>query len=457
MSQIARLKDTQISNGNVINADDLDAEFNQLVDESNAQDTRLTDIESNDITLQGTKTFDAAPKMDEVLEKTAGNGILAEEVRLKQGSAVLSSVIRINGVDTGSNQLTTSISHGLTTADPVRVQTDDTLPSPLSSSTTYYVNVVSATEVILHATTTDAIAGTNAVDITTSGLGNHALLADPPSVSNGQLWFNNAQQQFKVRINNATRSLLTTQFLADILSGPAPQYVSASAIQLPAGLRALDSTNTQLLEVTSNITINLGSAGLNGLDTGTETADTWYYVYLIGDSTGTNNPAGLFSTVNESASGIITFPSGYDLKRQLPLAVRNNSSSDIIQFFSPELGTVLFYGPISRYTGVNETGEHNVLAGVQSATYVAASLSDYVPEISTMAQINCFATNLALMALRPTGLTTDYLQYSGQGSGAYTERMWLPTDASQSIDYKREFGSGLFYLDVTGYQVTAAL
>lgn len=57
MTQIARIRDAQISNGNVINADDIDAEFNQLVNESNSQDTRLTDIEDENLTLGGVKTF----------------------------------------------------------------------------------------------------------------------------------------------------------------------------------------------------------------------------------------------------------------------------------------------------------------------------------------------------------------------------------------------------------------
>ena len=38
MSQISRLRDTEITDGNTIDADDLDAEFNQLISESNAQD-----------------------------------------------------------------------------------------------------------------------------------------------------------------------------------------------------------------------------------------------------------------------------------------------------------------------------------------------------------------------------------------------------------------------------------
>jgi hypothetical protein len=66
MAQIARLKDAEITNGNIINADDLDAEFNQLVSESNGQDTRLTTIESGAFSKSGVMTFLTTPKMDAI-------------------------------------------------------------------------------------------------------------------------------------------------------------------------------------------------------------------------------------------------------------------------------------------------------------------------------------------------------------------------------------------------------
>lgn len=57
MAQISRLHAAEIANGEIIDADDLDDEFNQLVNESNLQDTRITAIESGTSTLSGTYTF----------------------------------------------------------------------------------------------------------------------------------------------------------------------------------------------------------------------------------------------------------------------------------------------------------------------------------------------------------------------------------------------------------------
>jgi hypothetical protein len=60
LAQITRLRTAQIANGNVINAADIGAELDQLVNESNSQDTRITTIESGTLTITGAKTFSGA-------------------------------------------------------------------------------------------------------------------------------------------------------------------------------------------------------------------------------------------------------------------------------------------------------------------------------------------------------------------------------------------------------------
>src|ERR1044072_6175104 len=57
MSQISRLHSAEITSGQIVDADDLNDEFNQLVNESNSQDTRLTTLESGTAVITGSKTF----------------------------------------------------------------------------------------------------------------------------------------------------------------------------------------------------------------------------------------------------------------------------------------------------------------------------------------------------------------------------------------------------------------
>jgi hypothetical protein len=60
MSQLNRLHQSDMANGNLIDAGHLNAEFNQLVSESNSQDTRTTSLESGNATIAGNKTFSGA-------------------------------------------------------------------------------------------------------------------------------------------------------------------------------------------------------------------------------------------------------------------------------------------------------------------------------------------------------------------------------------------------------------
>jgi hypothetical protein len=78
---------------------------------------------------------------------------------------------QIQSVNLTTNEITTVASHGLTTGVPVRFQSTGTLPSPISQNLFYYARVVSPTEFSICLTEADAVAGTNIVDINTTGTG----------------------------------------------------------------------------------------------------------------------------------------------------------------------------------------------------------------------------------------------------------------------------------------------
>ena len=83
MANISRLRATEISNGNVIDADDLDAEFDQLVDEANSKETRVTNLESGNVTITGTKTFSDGINTNTINEGTTDSGVTVDGVLIK--------------------------------------------------------------------------------------------------------------------------------------------------------------------------------------------------------------------------------------------------------------------------------------------------------------------------------------------------------------------------------------
>lgn len=164
MSQISRLKDTEITDGNTIDADDLDAEFNQLVAESNAQDVRIAAVENFEgdaNTWTETQTFSHATdpiKTDKISERTAGAGVTIDSVLAKDGA------IRVPG------------SAGYTPATNGDFGYD-------STSHTYDVYVNGAAKALLH--TGSSIDDLNDVTITSATSGQVLT-------HNGTAWVNGA-------------------------------------------------------------------------------------------------------------------------------------------------------------------------------------------------------------------------------------------------------------------------
>jgi hypothetical protein len=81
----------------------------------------------------------------------------------------------ISSIDTGTDLITIT-ANGLNDGDLVRIESDDTLPVPLQPNTNYFVYTNgSANTFALAPTYADGLAGTNLIDLTSSGAGNITL------------------------------------------------------------------------------------------------------------------------------------------------------------------------------------------------------------------------------------------------------------------------------------------
>jgi hypothetical protein len=237
--------------------------------------------------------------------------------------------------------------------------------------------------------------------------------------------------------------------------GKPVEYVSASTVQIPTGFKARSSDDTINMEAASNLTCALTVSGAGGLDTGSEAANTTYYLYMIQNPTGPTNSC-LLSTTNESNTGSITLPSGYTKKRQLPIAIRNDGSSNIIPFFVgngwPNRPKVIYR--VTHAGGGQTVGATNVLDGGTSSTYATVSAGNFVPPISKMgvfrvqnAQTSAPVDNW----VRTQGASADFLQVYIDGNRFGGETLEIETNSTQQIEYKT---TGTLDIDVWGYVVT---
>lgn len=158
-----------------------------------------------------------------------------------------------------------------------------------------------------------------------------------------------------------------------------------SQVALTADEILLENGSNAFLTVRSvNLTINTGTAGANGLDTGTVAASVWYSVWVISNGTTT---AGLIST---SATNP-TLPSGYTYKARLGW-VRTDASGNLMRTL--QLGRKAQYVVTA---GSNTTALPVLISGAQGSfttpTWVAASINSAVP--ATASTIRLIASNPA--------------------------------------------------------------
>lgn len=156
-------------------------------------------------------------------------------------------------------------------------------------------------------------------------------------------------------------------------------------IDIPAG-DARDDANAVNITLASAITKRLDAvwaAGTNngGLDTGTKSVSTWYYLWLI------RNPTTLVVDVLMSLSATApTMPSGYTQKRRLPGAIRTDASGNIRAFSMIER-SVFFNAPVEDYTSAagRALALLSLTAPTQINTKVLTQLT--VNHISTVASV----------------------------------------------------------------------
>lgn len=145
------------------------------------------------------------------------------------------------------------------------------------------------------------------------------------------------------------------------------EFKNVTTVTVSVGnARSDDDTFNIILASSTDAVITVSGAG--GLDTGVEAGNTFYSVWVIGDSAGVNATDTLLSVSVSSP----TLPAGYD-KQRLVGWVRNNASSDFRQFSSSGIGRV------RHIVNEVEEAELSIRDGAGSTTFVTESLAAFVP------------------------------------------------------------------------------
>ncbi len=251
---------------------------------------------------------------------------------------------------------------------------------------------------------------------------------------------------------NTPLAVSTGLELTGFVHGAEFARIGVSTVEIgSAGKKSLVRSEDDIDDVfwTGALSADITTSGAGGLDTGSEAADTWYAVHVIGDRRGINLPAALLST----SAFAPTLPAGYDIFRRIGW-VRNDSGNDFLNFISFGNGrtrTVLYNEPDSAV---------QVLAGGSATGTTLVDCSAFIPPTSVIGQFRFDFDNDgsdsddAGVQAAGAGISRADRPVNIQAAGSSTETRQFGmafTNLSQEIEYSVSSGSDNLDIHVFGY------
>lgn len=198
-------------------------------------------------------------------------------------------------------------------------------------------------------------------------------------------------------------------------------YLETTKIQIDSGY-CMDSTLTTNLRLSSATECNLAVNGVNGLDTGSVAADTWYYIFIIFNPT-TNTTNTLASTSRTTP----TLPEGYSIFRWIG-SIKTYSTAQILPFQQCGWETRREV----RY--IADSADLIVLFGGTGTGWTDVDCSLFIPPHTQAGRFlleHTGGTDFGLF--RPDGTSVDFLLTCRNN-----DTIWacMPTSGEQKIEYR---------------------
>jgi hypothetical protein len=255
------------------------------------------------------------------------------------------------------------------------------------------------------------------------------------------------------------------------IEGMILSWISGTELGITTG-NAKDDTDVNTIIMSNSVIINTDNVGANGLDNGVMEIDTYYAVYVIGNST-SNNPNVFFATGTSgnqfsvggtgrfvNGAGLLSknlvrpvLPVGFDMFRRIGFVRTETLGTDILNFVQEGRSTLrkMWYAePIPV-----------LVAGVQ-AGFTTVDLTDALPFNGSVSSVIMTALITPTAAsnsaqLKPGDLvsTDGLVSINGVVAGVQQQLQvicpctFTPNPAAMEIEYKVV---GILSLNVNGYQ-----
>lgn len=214
-------------------------------------------------------------------------------------------------------------------------------------------------------------------------------------------------------------------------------YATASTITISAG-SCRDSGNTTDIVLAAPVTVDVTTAGANGLDAGVEAISTWYQIFVIDGAAVPT--AGLL----KAGTGAPALPAGYTVYRQVGW-VRNSAAGNFVNF------RACGNGVCRSVTWLAVVTERRVLTAGAAIAWTSVDCSALVPPGVQDAWMHVIQASSGKSAvLSYDGATNIITVTNGTSTNSACFRVVLT--AAQAIFYMNVGGAGSVTLDMYGFE-----
>lgn len=253
-------------------------------------------------------------------------------------------------------------------------------------------------------------------------------------------------------ISGLDLSVASTKVIA---IAPGQARDSNDIMDMPVGFQGLQGLTYPATEANGYrppLLVNTAVVGANGLDAGTLAASSQYAVYLIGDSRGYKNVAGIMTLASNAYP---VMPLGYDSLRLLGFVSTNASSNFVFATNKPQMMKSAKSYALSPAV--------SALAGGSSTTFATVDLNAAIPlatlpnVIATLAVTFIPVSDGSVAKFRPSGssATTGLVTISAVAAGvAQTQYVQVTcgVDSSKTgLDYLVSSASDSLSFSVVAY------
>lgn len=314
-------------------------------------------------------------------------------------SAASTSAVTISN---GSPAVITWTAHGLTANTPVVFQTTGTLPTGLSPNVPYYVIAPSTNTFNVAATPSGTVINTSS-----AGSGSHTGFAYALA--------NETDMTFQALGAQVGAGVWMPSFMTRLIIGN-DAGTPDTKVYANADLAIISGPTGNAKHVSFGVVINATVNGANGLDTGSLSPSTWYYIYAI--STGSSG-AGLLST----SSTAPTLPATYQFFTRIG-AVKTDSSSKFYRFIQRGCNQQYIVTAGTNTATLPSIATGSAFGNVSTPTWTAQSISNFIPSVAknallqmiNMGNIQMLAPNSSYGAYNSATLAPPFLN---AGTGLY--------------------------------------